>query len=438
MRAASTCLMFLLLAPSMGLAQTTEAATEAQEAVQPPASEPPAEPVDEVASPAETQPAEKVPGIGESSPSQENAEPTSDESTVSDESLSDDSLTFDHFEPTFDWTVYSDVTFTIDDGPRRDPGGVESHPSFLIGGIDLFAHADLTADLDVLAEVMVMVMMGGDMGGMMDMGGGGSQAMIMVHPARLYARYRLWPELSFKIGRFHTILGYYLNHYPHGGRVFQLTIESPRLLERDMGRELLPTHTTGLAADGTLGIAEALDITYAVSVGNGTSDFGTDVNDWKSVSGRLVLVPYFLADGLEAGVSAYWNVLPKTDARKALDELIVAAHVAYFSYPIEATAEYFHVLHSPRSGGSTTNLNGFYVQLGWEVFDRFAPYARYEFFERHRDDPVFNDVNGPDRVNSVTGGIRLRLHEKNVIKIEYTYDIENRINRGAVQTAFSF
>ena len=359
----------------------------------------------------------------------------------------------------FEFNVYTDVRLDTSSQPDEDW-------TFSLGAVDFFARTQLNDQVSALAEVMVGVH--GD--------------SVMVHPARLYIRYAVNQYLNIRVGRFHTPLGHYMTNYPHGGRVFQLTIDRPEIGSMTMGKEILPPHTTGLTVNGALDFGEALEVKYDFGIGNGGNHMGGDDNYWKALMGRIGIAPLALLEGLEFGGSGYYDRIPKHDAGdKKMDELILVGYLHYNSYPLEFDAEYFSITHTNRDDTTESyDMSGFYVQAGYDL-EWATPYVRYEQMSYDGDDPVIAgrmmgghagmdmgdgedhsgmDMGGDDSmegmegmegmdhgtmdmgntvdVGLLTAGLRFRLHEQCVLKLEYRNNLEKSIHKGIAQLAIGF
>jgi hypothetical protein len=327
------------------------------------------------------------------------------------------------FVPTFKIKVYSDVNFVLAE---------HEYPAFKIGGVDFFITGDISEDFSALSENVLEIL--GAEGTVFDL----ERIYLEWHPKR-------WFKVRF--GRDHLMLGRYMQTFHHA-LFFQLATARPTVLAFEDEGGPLPAHQIGIEVLGDVPLGSELDLHYALGIGNGRGQFSDDVlstqdrNAFKAMVAQLSLSPRFLP-GLELGVSGYLDRIPPgfTDATgrvllaESVDEQIMGAHVIYASYPVEAQAEGYYLLHKGRDTGVSTNLLGGFGQLGVS-FEQWTPYARIEAADRSVGDTFFNISGAATRLLEVRGGLRYGLSDQAVLKLEYRRDFENRINGAALQAAF--
>ena len=326
------------------------------------------------------------------------------------------------FVPTFKFKLYSDVNFVLTE---------HQDPAFKIGGADFFITGDLSEDFSALSENVLEIL--GEEGTVFDL----ERIYLEWHPKR-------WFKVRF--GRDHLMLGRYMQTYHHA-LFFQLATARPTMLSFEDEGGLLPAHQIGIEVLGDIAMGE-LDLHYALGIGNGRGQFSDDVlstqdrNAFKSMVGQLSLMPRFLP-GFEVGVSGYLDRIPPgfTDGTgrvllaEAVDEQIGGAHIVYASYPVEAHAEGYYLVHKGRDTGVSSHLLGGFGQIGVS-FDQWTPYARIEGVDRSVGDTFFNISGAATRLLELRGGIRYGLNDQAVLKLEYRRDFENQINGAVLQAAF--
>lgn len=320
------------------------------------------------------------------------------------------------------WNLYSDAGFFVDDAsgePAR----------FLIGGVDFFVTASYE-DIRLVSENVLEILEDG----------------VVFDLERIHLDYLLVDWLGIRIGRSHTPLGYYATAFHHA-LLFALSAERPQLVSFEDDGGILPAHQVGVAIFGAFDIDEML-FSYDLALGNGRGQFADDVlstfdrNEFKGITGRVTLE---LIPDLEIGVSSYFDQIPAgfTDDSgtvvidEGIRELILGAHVAYRVYPLHLIAEFFQIFHEGKRSGKQTNLTGGFMEAGLQ-FDRLTPYARAEVIERSSDDLFFNASGAPEELLDVGIGLRYRLHEQAVAKVEGSREFQSKVNRLAVQVAFGF
>jgi len=327
------------------------------------------------------------------------------------------------FVPTFKFKVYSDMNFVLTE---------HEDPAFKIGGVDFFLTGDISEDFSALSENVLEIL--GDEGTVFDL----ERIYLEWHPKR-------WFKLRF--GRDHLMLGRYMQTYHHA-LFFQLATARPYMLAFEDEGGFLPAHQIGIEALGDIPLGEELDLHYALGIGNGRGQFSDDVlsthdrNAFKSLVAQLSLLPHFLP-GFEFGLSGYLDRIPPgfTDPTgrvlltESVDEQIGGAHIVYASYPFEAQAEGYYLVHRGRETGLSTHLVGGFGQFGVS-FEQLTPYARIEGADRSVGDTFFNISGAANRLLELRTGLRYGLSDQAVLKLEYRRDFENRINGAVLQAAF--
>jgi len=326
-----------------------------------------------------------------------------------------------------DASVYADV------GIVSSTAVNDFQPSFNVGMVDLFARSQIADNVQALTEVMA----------------GEVDGMLMVHVPRIFIDYRATGWLNLRAGRYHSPLGGYTTSYPHGGGVYRLAVDRPRLLSMDHGEEMIPNHLEGLMATATrsgAGPAIRLDATVARDHHDASPGWGSGL--------RLTVFQGGMGGAVEAGVSAYVNRISAavmdhgsmemshgTDDDDELDlswEQIAVLHVAVHRYPIEGAAEAWYIRHSDALDlGDHTALVGAFAQAGY-TWNRYTPYGRYEYFQRDAGDPVFGALGAPLVQNKLSAGLRTSVNEKVSIKGEYGFDLAAVEHAVTLQADFGF
>ncbi len=321
--------------------------------------------------------------------------------------------------------LFSDANFGVDSN-----SGV--NPAFAVGGVDFFITAALTNNIRALSESVLEILGDG----------------VVFDLERIYLEWELSPALTLRMGRDHLMLGSYMSTFHHA-TLFQLATARPRLLGFEDEGGLLPAHMIGLEAFGNYSFGDALELRYSVGVGNGRGQFADDVlatydrNAFKSVVGRVALLPLSV-EGLVFALSGYLDRIPSGFTNDAgivivtedLDEYIAAIDMTYDAYPLAFTGELYYVIHTGRTTDTQTTLTGGFAQLGYSV-DQWTPYVRGEYVQRDAADPFFNASGAPQKIVEVRVGVGYSLSSQATIKVEYTRDIENKTNLGALQVAFA-
>ena len=270
--------------------------------------------------------------------------------------------------------IYGDTLFKY-----TNRGPVKT--TFEAAHVDFFLTADL-GRLNFLSEVFFE---------------GRDDNQIAVDVERLQVAYLFGNAFRVRAGRSHTAFGYYNDTYHHGN-IFELTADRPRGIEFEDEGGLLPAHTVGIGADGTIEAGKLGALRYDIEVGNGRAADTTSVavvaagKTEKMVNLRLRwLTP---VDGLLFGINGLYDLVPSADAtttapeRPKVIEGIAGAHLVYMEHGVHFLAEAYDV-HHVRSGGGTFATIGGFVELGYKL-GAFPPYDRPEYIHfPGAGDPVF-------------------------------------------------
>ncbi len=325
-------------------------------------------------------------------------------------------------EASFDLHLYSDVNLGTD-GTSPDPF------RFGIGALDLFAAAQASPHLRLLAEEVLEFM-----DGRFDM-----------ELERLYVDVKLTDWLALRVGRTHTPLGYYLNAFHHA-LLLQLSTERPFVVGFEDQGAFIPAHFVGADLHGRTEVGKvAFD--YTLGVGNGRGTQLTDILNngqvdpqklAKALVARLAILPLFLED-LEIGASAYLDRIPNSGGAlgEELRERILGAHLAWMAARWLVIGELYFGQHTGLSSGQAYPFAGGFLQAGVPI-GFVVPYARYEQARRSSEDPFFNLGGTLTRENLILGGVRFNLDEQAAVKLEYGRDLFLARNRWGAQLAFVF
>ena len=322
-----------------------------------------------------------------------------------------------------------------------------AEPTFRLGDLDLMFQASPGERWQALGELMLM-----------DMAEVGEPAYHM-HPARAYIEYLQSDALRLRFGQVHTPIGLYSQLYPHGGKIFEMTIHRPKLVVVEHGKEILPLHSVGVMIHGLLVLSDTLELEYMTGLGNGGAHGGTDENLWKSPYLNLRLYPRSL-EGLSFGASAYLDVIDQahTQRYEELEQLILNAYLHYELFPCDLLIEGYWVQHQERGhhhatahsetrgaahgathegahGADQGGLYGGFGQLSYSVGDH-SPFVMVEYFKRARGDLLLSEHTPYVEYLAGHAGHRYYFSPQVLLKSGYRYEWYDQIHRFDLQLAF--
>lgn len=338
------------------------------------------------------------------------------------------------FRKMFDLALLGDLT------ARGNLDDAESASTIELGMIDFFVRANLAPRLSALSETMFGV----------------HEGVSHVHVARLYVDWDASSFLRARVGQHDAPIGWYTTHFPHGGSVYRLAVDRPRMLSLTQGQEMLALHLIGGMVTGTARF-EALDVSLDLSYGEDAIHFGAS-HSVKPMAARLSVSPNSGPSDLHLGVSAFVDrphiehfselshgahgdepTMPAEEADGHAHDNEAAAFVyrevyvafaAYNAYPLDLNAEAYLTRH----GDSL--LQGGMLVAG-HAFGPVAPYVRVHGFTRDADDPIYT-FTAPEQYLDSVAGLRVSPSESTALKLEGGVDWVSGLPLAAAQAAVGF
>lgn len=310
--------------------------------------------------------------------------------------------------------------------------------SFALGQLDLFVTSDVSEKFKFLSEIVFE-------GGPDNIFGitRGEPNAFSVDVERYLIQYSYNDYLNISAGRWHTAIGYYNTAYHHS-TWFQTTTGRPFLFEFEDRGGILPVHTVGVSASGSIPSGR-LGLHYVAEVGNGRASRSPlsqepvqnviDDQNHKAYNLALFARPEAIR-GLQVGFSAYRDSLAPANSPR-IGETILAAHAVFIRPQFEWLNEALVVRHSVRGTSQVFNTPGFYTQIS-KQFSSCRPYFRYQYVNAANTEPIFPDVRlrqGP------SVGLRYDASESVAVKLQYDYTAlrgQPAVNALALQVGFTF
>jgi hypothetical protein len=313
-----------------------------------------------------------------------------------------------------------------------------NNTAFSLGQLDLFVTSDISEKFKFLSEIVFE-------GGPDNIYGvtRGETNAFSVDVERYLIQYSHNDYFKLEAGRFHTAIGYYNTAYHHS-TWFQTTTDRPFLFEFEDRGGILPVHTVGASASGSIPSGR-LGLHYVAEVGNGRASRAplieepvqnvVDDQNHKAFNLALFARPEAIR-GLQVGLSAYRDLLAPLNSPR-IGETILAAHAVFIIPKFEWLNEALVVRHSVFGSSQVFNTPGFYTQIS-KQFGSYRPYFRYQYINAANNEPIFPDIrlrHGP------SVGIRYDASESVALKLQYDYTAlrgQDAINALALQVGFTF
>lgn len=243
---------------------------------------------------------------------------------------------------------------------------------------------------------------------------------------RLQIGYAFNDALTTWLGRFHTPYGYWNTAFHHGAQI-QTSVLRPRFLDFEDKGGILPAHTTGAWATGSVNLGSSR-FGYDAYVGNAQHIDTEGVLDMKMAGstqfraiggGNLWYSPRSLS-ALRVGVHGMrGDVESDNPANLTLTRLnMVGGYGVFIDDNWEALAEYYRFNNDDLSGGTGSHQStAWYAQLGYN-FGRITPYGRLEKATLDQGDNYFSQQFDGRSYNRSVIGVRYDIDPKTALKFE--------------------
>jgi len=305
---------------------------------------------------------------------------------------------------------FADVGFTAA-GPGRDSG---AH----LGALDFYLTPKLTDRIKFLFELNFECCEDGGIG---------------VDLERMQIGYIANDYLTLWAGRFHTPFGYWNTAFHHGAQL-QTTILRPKFLDFEDAGGIVPVHTVGLWANGSVktssgrfgydayvGNAPTIHMEDPAAAGSGELDPGMSRAGARAatVGANIFYAFRGAAEGLRIGVHALTTKVVDTALLPNSTRVrMFGGWLAYLEDNWEVLAEQYTFRNSDLSGTTGRHSsNAWYAQAGYQ-FGPWTPYARYELASLDQNDAYFAQQESGQSYKRVVGGVRYDLTPKTALKLE--------------------
>lgn len=281
----------------------------------------------------------------------------------------------------------------------------------------------------------------------------GEDGGLAIDAERLQIGYAFSDQLVLWGGRFHTPYGYWNTAFHHGAQL-QTSITRPRFVAFEDQGGILPAHTVGVLANGKAGTSLG-KFSYDFYAGNGDRvvdgvlDYNASGDDNSSpiIGANLALSPSAVP-GLTLGVHALRSKIGGNNAAGTLTgsarSRVIGAYGYYEGDSIELIGEYYRFSNQDLApGGRSRQSQAAFLQVGYNLMDRWTAFARYEKASLKADDVYFALLTSGSSYHQSTVGLRYDVDPRAAIKFQYdaNKDVANplgTINSLRVQYAVRF
>lgn len=270
---------------------------------------------------------------------------------------------------------------------------------------------------------------------------------------RLQIGYAFSDQLVLWGGRFHTPYGYWNTAFHHGAQL-QTSITRPRFIAFEDQGGILPAHTVGVLATGKTPTALGR-FSYDLYAGNGDRivdgvldyNAGGDDNSSPIYGANLAIQPSSMP-GLTLGMHALQSKIGGNNALGTLTgtarSRVLGGYAYYEGDSFELIGEYYRFTNRDLApGGRSRSSQAAFVQLGYNLMDRWTAFARYEKASLKSDDIYFALMTSGTSYHQTSFGLRYDVDPRAALKFQYdaNKDVSNplgTINALRVQYAVRF
>jgi hypothetical protein len=312
-----------------------------------------------------------------------------------------------------DFGIFSDVSYSSTTDDDRTDG-------FALGQFDLFASHQIGEHTRGFAEIVFESEDGG----------------FVVDLERLSVQYDFDERFSLAAGRFHTPIGYWNNVYHHGA-LLQDTVTRPSFIDFEDGDDaILPMHTVGLLASGSVG-SDTAQIGYEFLVGNGASidtsaaEPALDMNNSGDPdnSKAVVLRASYAPENAPwaAGLFAMRNDVSESAEVGGVRERgatlvaqsIYGVDARFDNGTVDVLGEVYVINNDNKTGFEEKHqARAAYVQAGYRIAPKWKGVARVESVRSNSRDDYFILLGRADHDHRVVA-LRYDIDDSSAIKLEY-------------------
>lgn len=252
---------------------------------------------------------------------------------------------------------------------------------------------------------------------------------LAIDAERLQIGYAFSDQLVLWGGRFHTPYGYWNTAFHHGAQL-QTAITRPRFVAFEDQGGILPAHTVGVLATGKTPTALGR-FSYDLYAGNGDRivdgvldyNAGGDDNSSPIFGTNLALSPTGMP-GLTLGLHALQSKIGGNNAAGTLTgsarSRVLGAYGYYEGDTFEVIGEYYRFSnHDLAPGGRTRSSQAAFVQVGYNLMDRWTAFARYEKASLKSDDIYFALMSSGSSYHQTSVGLRYDVDPRAALKFQF-------------------
>lgn len=248
---------------------------------------------------------------------------------------------------------------------------------------------------------------------------------------RLQLGWLVRPTDTVWLGRFHSPLGFW-NGQHHHGAFMQTTITRPGILNFEDDGGVLPTHITGVLAEGAHD-RERGTLNYAVAIGLGPEIEGGELHPVNlgelrnggdlALGARLSYRPFDERGGEFGGFAGYARIPVRRPMDGEGKQTVAGVFYDMRHDRLRLLAELFYVGARLEAAARKENVSfrGGYLQAEYQVNDDWTAFGRVETTSDTRNNPYL-ELNPEFLFERVLAGARFELGSHQALKVEVSHN----------------
>lgn len=243
---------------------------------------------------------------------------------------------------------------------------------------------------------------------------------------RLQLGWLVQPAATLWVGRFHTPLGFWNSEHHHGA-FMQTTISRPSILDFEDDSGMLPTHITGMLAEGSLDHGHG-SINYAFGIGQGpeleSELVPVNILEFRNGgklagSARLSYRPLDVNASELGAFAGYANIPVIGSPINEVDQTVAGVFYNWESGELRLLGEFFYVINRLDSPASAKNsdFRAGYLQAEYQIHDSWTVFGRLEGTADAKNN-AYLDLNPEFMAERAMVGARFEASSRQALKLE--------------------
>lgn len=245
---------------------------------------------------------------------------------------------------------------------------------------------------------------------------------------RLQLGWLVQPAVTLWVGRFHSPLGFWNSEHHHGA-FMQTTISRPSILDFEDDGGMLPTHITGVLAEGSLDRGHG-SINYAFGIGCGpeleSELVPVNILEFRNggelaASARLSYRPLDVSASEFGAFAGYASIPVIGSTINEVDQTVAGVFYNLETGKLRLLGEFFYVSNrlEDSASASDADFSAGYLQAEYQVHDSWTVFGRLEGTGSVKNN-AFLGLNQEFMTERAMAGARFEVGSRQALKLELT------------------